>query len=651
MTWTTFLSWLKKHRPKTSANTKLDHKLVKNSRQYFFPRWSQLKYLRHFLSTMEKRLAIIGLALSVIGLVGLFTVFLTRHIISLPKEGGEYTEGLVGQPKYINPLFASSNDVDADITSLIYTGLFRRAGDAELAPDLATKYTISADQKTYTINLRSDVQWSDGKPFTANDVLYTFDLIQNPEVGSPLLATFQGVKVEKTSDTEIRFTLKEPFAPFLKSLTVGILPEHIWGESLPASIRLAKYNLEPIGTGAWQFSKLVKGPTGKVDSFTLVKNPHYYGDSPFIKTVTFKLFDDYASAAEALRSQTVSALNFVPASVQSKLGSKNLIDYPVELPQYTALFFNQNFAPVLKNDALRLALATAIDKNKIIFTALNSRGMPIDGPILPGSFGYDTSTKAIAYDVSAANAALDKTWTRLEPEAYFKLQSELMFKNFSADFDEYKKINSSTPEKIATRQQEIDKQISVAVRKVMPVDQTFYRRDKDNHILELVITTVDTPEYNEIAKLVASMWSDLGIKTTITTIDSHQIVRDILKKRDYQILLFSAIMSYDPDPLPFWHSSQTDYPGLNIAEFADRTADKALEDARATTDSAKRANLYKKFQQIVAKNIPAVFLFSPTHTFIAAKNIQGINLRRLETPSDRFNNINQWYIKTRWQWK
>ncbi|MBI5728735.1 MAG: peptide ABC transporter substrate-binding protein [Candidatus Magasanikbacteria bacterium] len=652
MIWNTLASWLKKKRQMLSSYNQLDQQLVKNTQGRLLPHWSQLKYIRHFLSSAEKRVALLGIVLIAIGVVGATAIWLSRHIVSAPKEGGEYSEAIVGQPKYVNPLFAGRNDVDADLVALVYAGLFRRAKDLTLTPDLAESYTVSDDKKTYIMTLRQNLRWSDGEPLTAEDVVYTFELIQNPEVGSPLLAAFQGVKAEKIDDRTVRFTLKEPFVPFLGSLTVGIIPEHIWSNSAPSAIRLAKSNLQPVGAGAWQFNKLLKGGAGKIDSFTLTRNQWYHGDKPYIKTLTFKFFDDYQGASEALRAQTVNALNFVPRPIQNKLTGKSLLSYHLQLPQYTALFFNQATENLLKEDALRLALAQAIDKKRLVTEALDGLGEVIEGPILPGSTGFNSATKPLGVDLAAANALLDKTWLRLEPEGYFKLRYDTLFKNYQAELETFKKANSSTPDKITAREQAINKQLTSAVRQEMAADQTFYRRNKDGRLLELAVTTVDAPEYTKVAELIVAMWRDLGIRATVVAIDSRQIVRDILKNRSYQVLLYGEIIGYiNPDPFPFWHSSQAEYPGLNVAVFTNRNADKTLESVRSEQNETKRIDAYVKFQEILAKEIPAVFLFSPRHTFMVTSNVQGIEDARLETPSDRFNDLSHWYIKTKWQWK
>lgn len=640
-----FLS-LRSKKPISPYNA-LDKKLVQANQKYFFPRWSQLKYVHHFLNKKEKQWLAGALSSVVVGGVLLLVIFASNHITQVPTSGGDYSEALIGEPKFINPLFSSANDVDADLVTLIYAGLFRYNKQQKLEPWLAKNYSVSADQKTYTIELRPELTWSDGKPLTSNDVIYTFELIENPEIGSPLLATFQGIKVEKINNSIIRFVLKEPFAPFLSSLTVGIIPEHIWGDSTPGGIRLAKSNLEPIGAGPWQFSQLLKGSTGQIESYALTRNEKFFGEKPYLQTMEFKFFNDYGSAVEALRGGTVNALSFVPRSQENKLQSSNLVRYAIELPQYTALFFNQSFEPLLKNDNLRLALAEAIDKKKLVAEALGNDGTAIDAPLLKGSLGYNPNIKPIDYSKDAANILLDKQWTRIEPEEYFKLRSNALLKAYQNSLDITKKTTSSTE---TVDQKKID-QITQTIRTEMSPDQTFYRRDKNNNILELTITTVDTPEYIKAAELVANMWQKIGVRAAVNTVSSRQIVREVFKNRNYQVLLYGEIIGSSSDPYPLWHSSQTVYPGLNIAGFSNRAADKLLEDARTITDEKKRNDLYKKFQDVLLKDLPAIFLYTPHYAAIVSNNIKGIAINELNAPNDRFAGSAQWYSKTRLQWK
>ncbi len=679
MNWSHLFFW-KKQQKKLGAlpSTNFDQKLMKKVRSNFVPNWPQFRYLGNFLNKTEKRIIGISLIVLFLTLAGWGVLWFAKNNTLVPASGGDYSEALVGQPKYINPLFASTNDVDADLSSLIYTGLFKYNDQQKLLPDLASDYTVSDDGKIYNINLRKDVKWSDGEPLNADDVIYTFSTIQDPEVGSPLLATFQNIDLERTGDYSVRFTLKEPFALFLNSLTTGILPQHVWVNVPPSGIRLAKNNLQPVGSGPWKFSKLTKDSSGNIQTYDLERNESYYRNIPHLKTLTFKFFTDFTQAASALKSQEITGVSFLPNDLANKIAGKNFQLYKFTLPQYTALFFNQTAAPVLKDDQIRLALNLSLDKNQILAQALNNEGETINSPILKGEPGYNPSIVFPNFDQAKANQLLDKDWKRIQPEEFFKSEHDAMLKDRQSEIDALTKAplgqktltpsttpavkgkaatttpattTTTTAEQVAAETQRIEKEINDSVRQNMDADQSFYRKDKNNQILSITITTVDTPEYQQASQTIAKMWRAVGVKTTIQIVNSSQIAKDILRERNYQVLLYGEITGSDPDPYPFWHSSQINYPGLNLALFVDRTADKLMEDARATSTEQTRADLYEKFQQILAKELPAVFLYTPTYNFVASKDIKGISINQIFSPADRFNGLSDWYIKTKIQWK
>ncbi len=645
----TFFTWFKKNSQRKQAKAHLDHKLLGAVNRRSLPSFSQLKYVGRFLEPKEKKIiAILGIICAAAAL-GLGVVFLFTHFTPVARQGGDYSEAMVGQPKFINPIYASASDIDSDLSALTYSGLFHYVG-GELQPDLAASSTLSQDKKVYTITLKPNITWSDGEPFTADDVVYTFETIQNPEASSPLLPAFQGVQIEKVDPATVRFTLKESFAPFLNSLTVGIIPEHIWGTISPLNLKVTPLNLKPIGTGPWKFKTLIKDDSGTIQSYVLSPNDLYYGKKPYLQTVTFKFFADPNEAINAVQNQSVSAISFVPSKSQDKLSSKNLVSHPLVLPQYTALFFNQERSNVLKDGDVRKALALAINKQNIVNTALDGAGEVLDSPLLPGSIGYYPDIKKVGFDVDAANALLDKKWTRIQPEEYFALRRAALLKEAQPQIDAAIKSPAEGTTASSTIAL-IEQQVTENARAEMSADQTFYRKAKDGTPLTIGITFVETKEYQKTAELLANDWKALGIKTTFNEVSSRTISKDVFKNRSFDILLYGEIIGGDPDLFPFWHSSQTSYPGLNLAQFSDRTADKLLEEARATTDTSARDGLYKKFQDILADQLPAIFLFTPNYNFFVNKNIKGITANRIVAPSDRYASLSDWYVKTTWKWK
>ena len=193
-----------------------------------------------------------------------------------PKIGGQYEEGILGQPRYINPVLSQTNDADRDLVQLIYSSLFKYDGQNNLIPDLAESYTIEDDGLTYHISLKKNVLWHDGEPLTTNDIIFTIKTIQNPEYKSPLKTIWQNVEMEKVDDFVIRFKIKSVYAPFLHNLTFGVLPKHLWAGIPAANFPLAEYNLKPIGSGPYQFKKFSKDKNGKIESIELVRNEDFY---------------------------------------------------------------------------------------------------------------------------------------------------------------------------------------------------------------------------------------------------------------------------------------------------------------------------------------------------------------------------------------
>lgn len=626
-----------------AVSKKMDRRLIQQTHIRRLPTLKQLKYVGRFLSSAEKKVLRLLTALMIISLGAAAAFFITKHVEALPASGGEYTEGFVGQPKYLNPLFSSTNEVDSDIVALIYSRLFTYNEKRELIPDLAEKYTVSDDGKTYDVTLKEGVRWSDGEPLTTQDVVFTFESLQNPEVGSSLAAAFQGVKISKVDEHTIRFVLKQAFAPFIHALVVGVIPEHIWGTiDNPAHMRLAKTNLEPIGSGPWQFAKLIKRDGGGIEALSLVPNKNYYGRAPMIHMVTFRFFPDQGSLLEALKAHKILGVSFPPRLVSSTTPIKDATPYPVELPQYTALFFNLDLNPLLKDKTVRTALSGAINKQAIIQDVLGNAAKTINGPLLPGMIGYDPAFTGSTTTIDEANRLLDKNWQRIQPEEYFSLRSAALKKERGTTDPRTHQV-STTPE--------IDTAIAADVQKEMSPSQTFYRRDKKDQVLALTITTVDTPEYQKVAEQIAKDWQDIGVQTTIKPINRQFFLRNVIKNRDYDTVLYGEIAGGDPDPFPFWHSSQVNYPGLNLSLYTNRTIDTMLEDARTTLDPAARAKLYRTFEDTLATDVPAVFLYTPLYTLQISTDVKNVSIPPLVLPSDRYRQFATWYIKTTWVWK
>lgn len=556
------------------------------------PSGAQIKHLPHLLNKQEKRIA--GIALITVILTGslLGWQLMNRTRTDVPAVGGEYTEGLVGSPQLINPLYALTSDVDTDLTRLVFSGLMRYDSQDGLVPDLAQSYEINEDQTVYTFTLRDDAVWHDGRPVRASDVAFTISAIQNSEYRSPLQVSFAGIAVEQVDEHTIRFTLSEPFAPFLSLMTVGILPSHLWQNVFPTNAALTELNTKPIGSGPYKFDKFVKDSNGNVHSYTFVRNADYYDGAPFIEKLHFKFYPDTTSALEALRNNNVEGLSFVPLEAVEDFEQTNSLTlaFP-SLSQYTAAFFNEDNNSALSDLEVREALWMATDKSTLVENVLGGYGQITESFILPGMVGHKEDIETPGFDVDGARSKLDEAGWTLEE---------------GADV-----------------------------------------RSKDGATLDINVVTLNTPELTGTAQELANQWAQIGVRVSISSVDNLTFQNETLKNRSYDVLISGELYSIDPDPYAFWHSSQTQFPGLNLSGFSNRKADELIEQARGTSNLEDRADAYVQLQELILEEVPAIFLYQPAYTFATSSKIKGMSVGHIIIPADRFGDVNEWYIRTR----
>lgn len=568
----------------------------------WIPKFSQIRYLPRLLNQKENIVLKGALALFVVGIILTAWSFFGSFGTLEPRSGGNYTEVVVGKPELINPLWSDSNDVDRDLVRLVYAGLLRYDSNLNLIGDLAKNYEISEDGKTYTFHLQENLLWSDNEPLTSSDVVFTITSVKSTAWKSTRASEFVGVNIEAPDPNTVVFTLEEPFAPFLHSLTIGILPEHLWTNIAPEHARLAELNLKPVGAGPYQIAKIRKTTQGNLQSYTMERNKNYYGTKPNIAEIIFKFSPSNQEAVAVLASGNAQGMGFVPLELQKDLKRRTDLEYhKLNLSQIVAIFFNQKQNILLTPVEVRQALANAAPREAIIKDAFKEAAVSISGPMLPGSLGYINDISRYEEGIDQARATLDNEGWRLQENA--------------------------------------------TVRTFSPTSSKDKRYIKGTE-LTVNITTVNIPEYVRTAELIRDAWKEIGVKTEITTVNPGQAVQDVISKRSYDTLLFGLLMSADPDPYPFWHSSQATETGVNLAQYANRKVDALIEEARTLQKPEDRAARYEEFQKILTKDLPAIFLLQPTYIYAVDNSIRGINITNLATPADRFIDIASWYTKT-----
>ncbi len=494
----------------------------------------------------------------------------TSTTIIVPKSGGSITEGLVGAPRFINPILALSQ-TDKDLSELIYAGLMGVNEDGELVPELAQSYTVSEDSKKYTFILRKNLVFHDGTPLTASDVIFTIQKALQPDIKSPERANWEGVTIEQDGDYKITFTLNKPYAQFLQNTTLGILPEEHWNKLSADEFIFSNLNTSPIGSGPFKFVNMAHDNSGIPSSIYLTYNKDFVLGAPYIKNFTINFYSNRDLLEDALKSKQISSIAEVsPESAQTILKDNRYNLTESTLPRIFAIFFNQSRNEALQKKDIRKALRDSIDTQDLVNKVLAGYALAINSPMIP------TSNKPLQKPITIEQA------------------QELIG----------------------------DEQVSIT------------------------LTTANSPELKAVANYVANIWREIGVDVKIEVFESGDITNNVLRTREYDALLFGEILGVDPDLYAFWHSSQRNDPGLNIANYANTKVDKLLLKARSTLDTSDRFKIYEQISSEIKKDIPAVFLYAPSFLYISDKRVLGINFPNIMEPHNRFDNVYKWHIKT-----
>lgn len=554
--------------------------------QRTWPTLEQWRELPRFLNRQERLRALLSGALFCASLLTLGVYYWSTSIIRVPTLGGTYSEGFIGSPRYINPLYSEGSDADRDLTRLVFRGLTKAAPEGYVA-DLAQEIVVESPTVT-KVTLRSDVRFHNGETLTSSDVLFTLDALKNPAYGSPLLSAYQDISAEAESDTVVRFTTKEGL-DLLPLLSIGILPSNVWQSVPPDRAILSSLNLRPVGNGPYQVSKLTRNEDGDILSVTLTAFPDFPGDGPYIETIVAKFSPTTNALGEALLAGQMDAAATVPIFKAEKLRNDGRFSILTPaLPQYVAAYFNTKNA--LFSSEVRNALALAVDRAQVAAQARGSFARAWPSPILPGMPGSDSISLPTA-DIGAAQAALDAAgWTVGEGGVRMKGETRLAF----------------------------------------------------------TITAVENEEFTAAAEALAEVWRSLGADVQTQTISRVSFLQSVLKERTFDVLVADAqYMGNRPDPYLLWHSSQAVFPGLNVSQFSSNDVDGAVNAIRKNESPEKVGEAYATLASAFAAAMPAVVLYQPTYIYAANADIRGIDLPSLRAPADRFDGITAWYLKTR----
>ena len=679
---------------------------LKNNPKRKFPSLSQWKRFFNILSKKEKIYFFVFFVLFFVSFIFLSVNFYYKHTEIVPATAGELREGVIEQPRFINPIYAGS-DVERDLVELLFSGLMKYNGNMEIVPDLVQNYEISEDGKVYKFYLKKNILWHDKKPLTADDVVFTIKTIQNPDVKSVLRPEWIGVEVEKIDDFSVKFTLPNRYASFLENCTVKIIPKHIWENVLPKNMILeTQHNLlNPIGSGPYKVKKINQTKNGKTESIVLEQNPLYYDKKPYLETIKFIFFENKDKLIKSAKENKIDAFSSA-LDVRLDSGWKK---YSISFPRYFALFFNPEKSELFKSKNVRLAINYAIDKKALVKEVLGIKDEKqlekaiVDSPILPKIYGFNKPNLVYEYNVEKAKELLKEAGFQKNEKGFFekriKKEPSFLFKkrlevgSKGKEVRELQKCLSKIPgiplseneitgyfgkktkEAVIKFQEKYAKEILepwgfkkgtgiVSKTTIKKLNEICFPREEKVIPLKFSITTAEEEQLEKIAENLKKQLEQVGIKVEIKKFPLSQLTQDFIKPRNYEALLLGEVLKAIPDPLPFWESSQKKDPGLNFSLFSDKKADKLLKEIRKSLDEKTRKEKLELFQDIVVEKAPAVFLYSPDYIYYVSKKIKGIrpsedgreklpsgNLLKITQPSKRFSEINKWYIKTKRKWK
>ena len=622
-------------------------------------------------------------------IVGLLLFFIILSVSSFvyyrntevgPAEGGTYTEGLLGAPRFLNPVYSQKSEADKDLTEIIYAGLMRYDEENKPTPYLADSIETE-DNREFNIILREDIYWSDGEKITADDVIFTIEKIQNRNIQSPLRISWEGVRTERVSEKELNLFLENSSPLFIEKLTLKPIPEHLWSEVDSDDFQFSEYNLDPVSSGAYKVDQIIQEENKK--EVKLVRNPHYFEKEAYIENLNFKFFDSERELLESRDELDGFALPSIKNEVNSSFSS-----YKYRLPRYFALFFNlERF-----NEETRKALRMATDKESILDSIDNVNR--VNSPIIPDFYGLPEPEVDYELDREEALSLFKEEGYELSDEGKLEIvtreETSFEFTERISQDDQGEEVRQLQrclidlteehdflfPEGEVTGY--FDQDTEDAVNRF----QDFFREDildphgfenptgivagstqsklnelcggpipEEREQLTVRITTINHPLLAKVVEELEDQWNDLGIAVVAEKVDHQSIQAQVIEEKDYDSFLFGISMESMPDPFRWWHSSQTESPGLNFTNYKNSEVDQMLTDAITLSEEDERNEALDKFQNKLLEDKPAIFLYSPHYIHMVSDDVQGIKGGRIVNSSQRFKNINNWYINTTRIWK
>lgn len=573
---------LRRQRQATNLTQQADQKIEK----LLIRRFDRLVSVRRFV-LLWVLLFVLLFAATVVQLRALSPYYQTLQ----PVPGGLYSEGLIGSFTNASPLYASGT-ADVVVSRLVFSGLFGYDNNDTLVGNLAHDWQVNPTGKQYTVILKPNITWQDGQPFTADDVVFTYQTIQNIEAQSLLYTNWQGITVTKQNTYTVTFDLPNQLTAFPYALTNGIVPKHLLKDIPTQQLRSASFNTSPIGTGPfeWKFVEVTGvSNADRQQRIALSAFNDYWGGRPKLDGFSVTTFSDDKHLIAAFKDKQLNAMSGLESRPDELADDNNLEVYATPETAAVMSFFNNSRAP-LNDVKVRQALVSGVN-HKLVATLSPYANKLVDSPLLKGQLGYDPSVTQAAYNPDSANQLLDQAgWPR----------------------------------------------------------DAGGQRSKGGQPLTISLSSQDTVAYTRTAQFLQEEWGKLGVKVNVHYYSGDDLQSVVIAGHDYDALLHGTSIGVDPDVFAYWHSSQASVSSqgrLNISEYKSTAADQALEAGRTRSDQALRTTKYHAFLTAWAQDAPALALYQPNFLYITRSPVFNYQRKAINTSADRLYNVNGWMVR------
>lgn len=496
------------------------------------------------------------------------------------EYGDMFVDSSIGDASILNPIL-SADSASGDICGLAFNGLVKYNKNIELVGDLAERWQISKDGLVMTFFLKKNIRWQDGIPFTAADIEFTFKKLTDPKTKSPYKSAYELVKkFEVLDDYTVRITYGQPFAPALESWGMGILPKHLLKDQ---DINTSKFNSNPVGTGPFKFASW-----NRSEKIMMKASETYWDGRPFFDSYLYRIIPDQALQLLELKAGGIDAMTLTADMYSNLTKDKAFMrknnTYRFSGFNYTYFGFNLR-NPLFTDKKVRQAINLGINKKEIIKGVLLGYGSESTGPFLPRSWAYNKSVRNISYNQEKAKAMLKEAgWEDTDKDGIL---------------------------------------------------------EKDGKKFEFMLMTNQGNKQRElVAQVIQQHLKKIGIKVNIRIIAWSSLINEFVDRKKFDAIVMGWQLSPDPDVFDIFHSSKAGEKEYNFVSYKNEEVDKLLVEGRTTFDLEKRKIAYNRIHEIIADDLPYVFIYVPDTLVAVDERVKSI---KVEAAGIKYN-FEKWYV-------